>query len=207
MLSIIRERLDPAFAPRRALDFGCGVGRLLIPLARRCDEVTGVDISSSMLAEARRNCDAAGVNNVRLVQGDDELTGVTGQFDFVHTYIVLQHIPVARGEQLVRILASLLAPGGVAMFQVPYDSGRHTTLQRLIYWARVHAPGAKAAVNLARGRSPAAPFMQMNAYSVTRLLNLLFDEGCREVHVRFSEHNGARGVLLFARKSDAAVFL
>ena len=58
MLSIIRERLDPAFAPRHALDFGCGVGRLLIPLGRRCDEVTGVDISSSMLAEARRNCDA-----------------------------------------------------------------------------------------------------------------------------------------------------
>ncbi len=207
MLSIIRERLDPEFAPRRALDFGCGVGRLLIPLARRCDEVTGVDISSSMLAEARRNCDAAGVNNVRLIQGDDELAAVSGQFDFVHTYIVLQHIPVARGELLVRKLASLLAPGGIGMFHVPYSTGRESALKRLLYWARVHAPGAKAAVNLARGRSLTAPFMQMNAYSVTRLLDLLFNEGCRELHVRFSDHNGSRGVLLFARKSDAPVFV
>jgi SAM-dependent methyltransferase len=206
MLSIIRERLDPAFAPRRSLDFGCGVGRLLIPLARRCDEVTGVDVSSSMLAEARRNCDAAGLDNVRLFQGDDELTAVSGSFDFVHTYIVLQHIPVARGEQLVRRLASLLAPGGVGMFHVPYSTGRESVLKRLLYWARVNAPGGKAALNLARGRSLTAPFMQMNAYSVSRLLDSLFDQGCREVHLRFSDHAGARGVLLFARKAPLAVF-
>jgi len=207
MLSIIRERLAPAFAPRQALDFGSGVGRLLIPLGGRCDEVTGVDISSSMLAEARRNCDAAGVGNVRLLQGDDQLVAVSGPFDFVHTYIVLQHISVTRGEQLVRQLASLLAPGGVGMFHVPYTSGRESILKRLLYWARVYAPGANPAVNLARGRPLTAPFMQMNAYSVTRLLDLLFNEGCREVHVRFSDHNGARGVLLFARKSDAAIFV
>ena len=207
MFSIIRDRLDPEFAPARALDFGCGVGRLLIPLATRCKEVTGVDVSPSMLTEARRNCEAAGANDVRLVQGDDALTAISGSFDFIHSYIVLQHIPVARGELLVRKLASLLAPDGIGMFHVPYSTGRESILQRLLYWARVSAPGAKAAVNLAHGRSLTAPFMQMNAYSVTRLLDLLFDEGCREVHVRFSEHNGARGVLLFARKSDAPVFV
>jgi SAM-dependent methyltransferase len=206
VLSIIRDRLDPSFAPARALDFGCGVGRLVIPLARRCREVTGVDVSPSMLEEARRNCDEAGVGNVRLVLGDDELRLLTGSFDFVHSYIVLQHVPVARGEKLVRRLAQLLASGGVAMIQVPYSSGRSNIASRLIYWARVNVPGAKALLNLARGRAPGAAVMQMNAYSVTDLLDLLWEEGCREVYVRFSDHNGARGVLLFARKSDASIF-
>jgi 2-polyprenyl-3-methyl-5-hydroxy-6-metoxy-1,4-benzoquinol methylase len=105
MLSIIRSRLHPTFAPARALDFGCGVGRLLIPLAARCREVTGVDVSPAMLEEARRNCDAAGASHVRLVKSEDTLAGLEAGFDFVHSYIVLQHIPVSRGERLVRELA------------------------------------------------------------------------------------------------------
>ena len=206
ILSIIHERLDPSFAPARALDFGCGVGRLLLPLAERCREVTGVDISPSMLAEARRNCDAAGAKGVQLVQGDDDLSVVAGPFDFVHTYIVLQHIPVERGERLVRKLAAKLAPGGVGMFHVPYTAGRQRLTSRTLYWLRMKVPGAKWALNVARGRAARAPVMQMNAYSVTRLLDILWGEGCSEMHVRFSNHDGARGVLIFARKAPVPVF-
>lgn len=43
------------------LDIGCGTGRHAIELARRGCEVTGVDISAGMLAEAARNAEAAGV--------------------------------------------------------------------------------------------------------------------------------------------------
>ena len=206
ILSIIRERLDPSFAPARALDFGCGVGRLLLPLARRCREVMGVDVSTSMLAEARRNCDAAGVRNVQLVHGDDDLSGVDGGFDLVHTFIVLQHIPVERGEKLVRNLAAKLAPDGVGMFHVPYTAGRQRLTARVLYWLRVNVPGGKWALNVLRGRAMRAPVMQMNVYSVTRLLDILWSEGCREAHVRFSDHDGARGVLLFARKAAVPVF-
>src|SRR6266550_1447345 len=153
IFSIARERLDPSFAPARALDFGCGVGRLLLPLAQRCREVTGVDVSPSMLDEARRNCDAAGAKDVQLVQGDDDLSAVAGPFDFVHTYIVLQHIPVERGERLVRKLAAKLAPGGIGMFHVPYTAGRQRLTSKALYWLRMRVPGGKWALNLARGRS------------------------------------------------------
>ena len=206
VLSIIRERLDPGFTPQRALDFGCGVGRLLIPLAARCREVTGVDVSPSMLSEAKRNCVAAGVSNVSLVQGDDELSALKGPFEFIHTYIVLQHIPVVRGERLVRRLASMLVDGGISIFHVPYSTGRSSLRSRLLYWARHNAPGVNALINLSRRRAANTPLMQMNAYSITRLLDILSDEGCQEVHVRFSNHNGARGVMLFARKSDQPIF-
>src|SRR3954469_2750547 len=144
VLSIIRDRLDPSFQPKSALDFGCGVGRLVLPLARRCARVTGVDVSTSMLAEARRNCEEAGATNVSLVESDDEISKISDSYDFVHTYIVLQHIPVERGEKLVRQLAKKLAAGGVGMFQVPYTGGRASVPGRLIYWLRLNVPGAKA---------------------------------------------------------------
>lgn len=40
----IEERLGIELRPQRALDYGCGVGRLLVPLSERCASVTGVDI-------------------------------------------------------------------------------------------------------------------------------------------------------------------
>lgn len=207
VLSIIRRRLDPEFAPARALDFGCGVGRLLIPLAARCREVTGVDVSSAMLAEARRNCESVGASRVRLLPSDDELSAVNGEFDFVHSYIVLQHVPVRRGEQLVEELVKRLAPNGIGVFHVTYDRAATKPLSRVLYWARTRVPGAHWALNVALGRPAETPLMQINRYSVTRLLHILRRNGCQEVYVRFSDHQGYLGVLLFARKTpDEASF-
>jgi SAM-dependent methyltransferase len=206
VLSIIRSRLDPTFTPARALDFGCGVGRVLIPLAAQCRDVTGVDVSAAMLAEARRNCDAAGALNVKLLPSDDALSAVEGEFDLVHTFIVLQHVPIGRGEHIVRELAAHLAHGGVGVFHVTYARALTQPIRRLLYWARTRVPGAHWALNLARGRPAKAPLMQSNRYSVTRLLDILLRQGCGEVHVRFSDHQGNRGVLLFARKGPVEVF-
>ena len=45
----------------RILDIGCGTGRHSVELARRGYQVTGVDISSGMLTEAKRAAEKAGV--------------------------------------------------------------------------------------------------------------------------------------------------
>jgi 2-polyprenyl-3-methyl-5-hydroxy-6-metoxy-1,4-benzoquinol methylase len=42
-----------------SLDFGCGVGRLLIPLARRRRTAIGVDVSPTMLRVCADNCRSA----------------------------------------------------------------------------------------------------------------------------------------------------
>ena len=118
---IIRSHLDGQFAPRRALDFGCGVGRLVVALARRCPAVVGVDVSASMLREARANCRARGVDNVSFVPGDDRLAGVTGTFDLITSFVVFQHIPCRRGRVLFRRLVELLADGGVGVLHVTYS--------------------------------------------------------------------------------------
>jgi len=47
-----------AWAPRSVLDAGCGTGRCAIELARHGIDVVGVDVSPSMIDEARRRAPA-----------------------------------------------------------------------------------------------------------------------------------------------------
>jgi 2-polyprenyl-3-methyl-5-hydroxy-6-metoxy-1,4-benzoquinol methylase len=73
-----------------------------------------MDISESMLHEARRNAREADLGNIEFVISDTGLSRFEGDYDFVHSFIVLQHIQVARGEAIVRQLVGRFAPGGVA---------------------------------------------------------------------------------------------
>src|SRR5206468_646732 len=41
VMAMIRRHCAPDFAPRRVLDFGCGVGRLVLPFARMAEHVVG----------------------------------------------------------------------------------------------------------------------------------------------------------------------
>src|SRR5687768_8045775 len=91
VFNVIARHFDAGFSPRTTLDFGCGVGRLVIPFAKRGGRVVGVDISQAMLDEAARNSAAAGVRG-EFVLSDDALSAVTGTFELVHSVIVLQHI-------------------------------------------------------------------------------------------------------------------
>ena len=202
VFAAVEKCITPDFRPARALDFGCGVGRLAIPLARRSGEVVGVDVSEAMLSEARRNAERAGVANAEFVRGDDAFSRVTGKFDLVHSYIVLQHIPVPRGEAITRRLLELLRPGGVGALHYTYATGL-SARSRMLLWARVHVPLANPALNLVLRRKPSHPVMQLNEYSVNRLLAILQEAGCANVHLILTDHQGNRGVTLLFQKALA----
>ncbi len=158
------------FDPRVVLDHGCGVGRLVVPFAAGAERVVGVDVSASMLAEARRNCDARGLTNVELVTAD-RLASLAPEFDLVNSYIVLQHIPPAQGLPIVRQLASLVRPGGVMVLHVPTAARDRRT--RLHTWVTRKVPFAYNVMNVARRRPWSYPHMQMNVYPLNRLALLL----------------------------------
>ena len=118
--------MAPGFSPGRSLDFGCGVGRLLIPIAKRSNEAMGVDIAPKMLSLAENYLRLAGLAKASVVLSDDDLSRVTGQFDFVHSYIVLQHIPPIRGNQHFRRMLGMLTPGG--MFAIHFNFAKRRDL-------------------------------------------------------------------------------
>ena len=198
----IRDSVGAAFAPRRTLDFGCGVGRLLIPLARISHQVVGVDISEGMLQEARRNCASQGVVNAEVVRSDDRLSNVDGTFDFVHSWIVFQHVPPPRGMVLLREIVGRLERGGIGALHFTYGSTAPRA-QRARAWLRSRVPGVNALVNLARGRSPSYPVMQMNAYDLNRIAALLQGAGCDRVHAHLTDHGGHLGAILVFQKLRA----
>jgi len=195
----LAERLFGPLSMGTALDFGSGVGRLALPLAGRFGAVTGLDISEDMNNECRANAERRGIGNLSLAQSDDRLSAVSGPFDFVNSYVVLQHIPVARGMALIERLLQLVGPGGVANLQVTVDRG-DTALQALSYWAQRKVPGFHAMLNMARGRRFGDPPVQMNEYSLPAVIQLFHRQGFGEVTLSIDRQARVLSANLIAQK-------
>jgi len=109
--------LDPARG--RALDFGCGVGRLTQALCEHFDAVTGVDISATMVTAAERY-NRHGSRCRYLVNTTADLAQLNGsEFDFIYSNIALQHSPPDASGRYIAEFFRLLKPGGIARFQIP----------------------------------------------------------------------------------------
>ena len=54
----------------RVLDLFCGIGNFSLPVATRCAEVIGIEGSDEMVARARENARANGLENTRFVSAD-----------------------------------------------------------------------------------------------------------------------------------------
>jgi len=174
VLGYVERTMGPV-RRNRALDFGCGVGRLLLPLSRRFTQAVGLDISDSMLVETQRNAAKAGITNISLAHSPDDLPlGETN--DFIHTVIVLQHIPLARGEALIAALLRRLAPGGVAALHVNLKL-RRTRLRAFGSFLRRHFTPLNIPANLLSGRPWNEPMMQMNEYRLDRLYQIGLAQG------------------------------
>jgi SAM-dependent methyltransferase len=205
IFDVIHELVPAPFRPRSALDFGCGVGRVTLPVARRADSAVGVDVSESMLVQARANARQQGLENVSFVRGDDDLSGVTGRYDFIHSFIVFQHIPRKRGETIVKRLVELLEDDGIGVLQFTYSFASSTPLSRkLLISAYKNLPPVYWLRNLVKGIPMREPMMQMNEYDLNRLLRILEEAGCHRVQIRFTEtgHFGQPfyGAMLFFQK-------
>jgi SAM-dependent methyltransferase len=212
-LAAIRRHFDEGFRPRRVLDFGCGVGRVAIPLAEldSVSEVVGVDISPAMLEELGRNCPPALSRKLSLARSDDRLSAVEGCFDLVHSSIVLQHIPVRRGLALFAELVARVAPGGAGVLQVVYAKssanwrrGREPRIQAWLIQlgARLVAGVRRLGASLGLVRR-VDPVMEMNCYPLNELTWLLQQQGIDRYLAELSDHGGALSItLLFQRSSD-----
>jgi len=192
VIQMIRMHIASDFRPASVLDFGCGVGRTLVPFARIAGRVVGIDVAASMLEEARANCHRFDVHNVDLQLSDDELLHAPGRFDLVHSFIVFQHIAPERGKTLFARLIQRIAAGGVGAIHVLYSKRAYDASLGV-------APARSAALPSLPRSEELDPEMQMNAYGATEVFFLLQNRGVHRVHVEFTDHGGELGVFLFFR--------
>jgi SAM-dependent methyltransferase len=104
---------------RRALDFGCGAGRLTQSLATHFDRADGVDISAPMIEIAERHNRHADRCHYHLNVAPDLSLFPDATFDFVYTTLVLQHMAPRHSARYVGELVRVLSPSGLLVFQLP----------------------------------------------------------------------------------------
>jgi SAM-dependent methyltransferase len=203
IMEIARRHVDGDLATGSAVDFGCGVGRLVLPLARRYGRATGVDISEDYIAEAVRNCQKQGVTNADFCESVEQLASEGRRFDLAHSCIVFNHIPWSRGREIIAGLYALLNPGGVMAIQVLH---RHKwgTMRRIGSWARRTFAPFNWMANVLQKRPIFEPLMQGNAYPLDELLPYLAALGAESIHVRpDAMAAGQSFAFIFCRKPKA----
>jgi SAM-dependent methyltransferase len=112
-LSSIRRIPDYA---GKALDFGCGVGRVTQALAPRFTSCVGVDISQQMIDKAKSLNRYAHCRYV--ANSAEQLPFADASFSFIYSNIVLQHVPRRFSTAYLREFVRVLAPGGILVFGV-----------------------------------------------------------------------------------------
>ncbi len=125
------------------LDYGAGNGEIILELARRGHPATYYDVDGVTMRFARRRAEQQKLA-VEFYHAKDDLASSAHKrgFDTVFSFDVLEHLPDLPGE--LDFLSSLLAPGGVFVFDVPAGSTKAHPMHlnhRLDVFAHMQAKG------------------------------------------------------------------
>ncbi len=94
--------------PQRYLDFACGTGRITEQVAPLARQSTGVDISPTMIEEAKKKCPQTRFHLADLTQQDLDL----GEFDLVTSFRFFGNAQDELREGALRAITKRLARGG-----------------------------------------------------------------------------------------------
>ncbi len=133
------KRLPPR--DLKALEIGCGPGRLMRPLSENFAGICGVDISDEMIRLAAERLRDIPHAHVQQTERSDLSMFADETFDFVYSYAVFQHIPSR--EVVFAYLAEaqrVLKPGGILKCQI---NGLPATAAHYTTWAGVRISAAE----------------------------------------------------------------
>jgi len=202
--AVVRHLIQIGHAPDfrgEVLDFGCGVGRLTQPLARRFASCVGVDISDTMIRKAEAlnqypHCRYVASSDTRLPFAD-------ARFSFIYSNIVLQHAPrhiaVAYLQEFVRVLA----PGAVLVFGVQDSfaiSDLSSFFTRMRQLLRIRSR-IKAALHEGSGD------MQMHCLPAHIVRNALSGAAVVDVQITNTGKKDFNGNLIYLRQPQASGYI
>jgi cyclopropane fatty-acyl-phospholipid synthase-like methyltransferase len=98
---------------KRALEIGCGIGRLTLPHSKEFDELVAIDVSPTMLLKLNENAHRKGITNIKTFLPHKDWDKLA--YDYVYSYIVFQHIENFEiiNDYIIRLSQSL-KQGGIA---------------------------------------------------------------------------------------------
>jgi SAM-dependent methyltransferase len=203
----VAEVLDAAdrlrtVARGRALDFGCGVGRLTRALGVRFQSAVGVDISEAMVAQARRLNDAFPQCEFVVNEASDLSRFETDSFDFVYSNIVLQHLPsVVEIERYVTEFLRIARPDALVVFGIPAHVAFPYSLQpRRRLYALLRRLGVSESWMLRR--TPLTP-MRMTVVPEADVRRLVAAHGATLLEAESSEDGPVQTVRYYVAPSVA----
>jgi ubiquinone/menaquinone biosynthesis C-methylase UbiE len=113
--------LERAYSTKgKALDLGCGTGRMAFAMSEDFNQVIGIDVSEDMIEKANINKDLLGINNCEfLVNNGMDISDIANEsIDFCLSYIVLQHCPSGKLVlNYIKEFSRVLKPDGVMFIQ------------------------------------------------------------------------------------------
>ena len=191
---------------RRALDVGCGVGRLTRALAQRFDEVLGVDISQDMIDRANDFASDEPRCRFALIESSPRSALGNTKFDPTHCALVLQHLPSTSViGQYIEDLVLLLEPGGLLVFQLPEPLPLRRRLQlRPRLYRLIGRLGVSASMRYRLGLHP----MRMTGLRHSRVERIVSGAGRQVLGAaspRACRERGSRLVLLRRHRAGARV--
>ena len=158
---------------KTCVEYGCGVGRVTMGLARRFRTTHGYDISNGHLAHARQRAQQIAQRNVVFHQCSNDLLADLEKCDFFYSRIVFQHNPPPIIAELIRQSLKAVNPGGIAIFQIPtYGFGYRFVLEEWLAAAQVLD-------------------MQMHCLPQEKVFSLIAEAKCVPLEVREDNATGA----------------
>ncbi len=159
-------------AKRRALDVGCGAGRIAQLLAERGFDTEGIDVSGEMLRLARQTNPT-----VRFHQADICEWALPRRYDLISAWDSIWHVPLAAQEALLTKLLGGLAPGGVLIFTCGGDDSPAEHVD-----------------------SEMGPDMYYSTIGVPRILALVAAANCSCRHLEYDQHPERHVVVIAQRR-------
>jgi len=127
------ERLVPS-PGASVLELGCGTGRVLVPLAKACAYIHGIDLSEAMVAVCRRKLAAEGMaaTETQVEVGDITQFALGRTFDLIIApFRVFQNLETDTAVAgLFKCVREHLAPGGSCVLNVFRPNSEPDTLRR-----------------------------------------------------------------------------
>jgi SAM-dependent methyltransferase len=127
---------------------GQGLGLCILAAANPDGEFVGVDFNPEHIAHSNSLAIAAGLTNIRFVEGDFAVLGANwpeelGQFDYVTMHGILSWVPTPVRHALMRCLEHAVPPGGLVYASYNSHPGWVSTLPFQHIARRLQVVGAR----------------------------------------------------------------